>query len=228
MKKFKEHKKFFYILFLFLLMMGICSLILYGPMMNIVKDISTFKNVMQSYGVWGKILLVFMMVMQILFIFLPGEIIEIASGLIYGPIEGLILCLIGACIGSILIYILVKTLGIKFVNKVIGNHKIEEMSFLNKEHFLLVLFLLYFIPGTPKDILTYFIPLTKIRFTSFLFITTIARIPSIITSTLSGNAIGLENYTFSILVFIITAIVSVLGICLYKFYFCKIKSPKNL
>lgn len=77
-------------------------------------------------------------------------------------------------------------------------------------------FLIFFIPGTPKDALTYFIPLTDMKLSTFLFITTIARIPSIITSTIGGHAIGVENYIFSILVFVITGIISLVGLYIYK------------
>ena len=77
-------------------------------------------------------------------------------------------------------------------------------------------FLIFFIPGTPKDALTYFIPLTDMKLSTFLFITTIARIPSIITSTIGGHAIGVENYIFSILVFVITGIISLVGLYVYK------------
>ena len=77
-------------------------------------------------------------------------------------------------------------------------------------------FLIFFIPGTPKDALTYFIPLTDMKLSTFLFITTIARIPSIITSTIGGHAIGVENYIFSILVFVVTGIISLVGLYVYK------------
>ena len=54
------------------------------------------------------------------------------------------------------------------------------------------------------------------KLSTFLFITTIARIPSIITSTIGGHAIGVENYIFSILVFVITGIISLVGLYVYK------------
>ncbi len=63
---------------------------------------------------------------------------------------------------------------------------------------------------------------------TFLLITTIARIPSIITSTIGGDAIGVENYMFSIIVFIITGIISLIGIVFYKKIIHKHEIPYNL
>ena len=101
-----------------------------------------------------------------------------------------------------------------------------EKKFLrkNKEKRNILCFIIFFIPGTPKDIMTYFIPLTDMKLSTFLFITTIARIPSIITSTIGGHAIGVENYIFSIIVFVITAIVSLIGIYIYR----KITTKKEI
>ena len=77
-------------------------------------------------------------------------------------------------------------------------------------------FLIFLIPGTPKDLLTYLIPLTEMKRSTFLFITTIARIPSIITSTIGGHALGIEDYMFSIIVFAVTGIISLIGLLIYN------------
>lgn len=73
------------------------------------------------------------------------------------------------------------------------------------------------IPGTPKDILTYFIGLTPMKLSVWLLITATARIPSVITSTIGGDALGMENYKFAIIVFIITAVISIAGILIYRY-----------
>ena len=116
-----------------------------------------------------------------------------------------------------MIYLFVKKLGTPFIDRLIGLEKIKQIHFLNDpQKRNILLFIVFFIPGTPKDILTYFIPLTDMKLSAFLFITTIARIPSIITSTIGGHAIGVENYVFSIIVFVITGIISLGGILFYK------------
>ena len=73
-----------------------------------------------------------------------------------------------------------------------------------------------FIPGTPKDLLSYFAGLTDIKMGRWLLITTVARIPSVITSTVGGNAVGEQNYLFAILVFAGTLAVSALGLLIYQ------------
>lgn len=206
-------------------LMAIVCLLFYKPMMSIFENPQALRLQLQSYGIFGYIILALIMSLQVVFVFLPGEIIEIMAGFIYGPIGGLVACMVGSAIGSIIIYKFVKIFGIRFVDRFIGMDKINQIHFLNNpEKRNILLFIVFFIPGTPKDILTYFIPLTDMKLSTFLFITTIARIPSIITSTIGGHAIGIENYAFSILVFVVTGIISLIGILFYK----KINQKKTI
>lgn len=213
----KQHKKELMKIGVVIVFMGLMCLLLYKPMMSFFDNPHALRKQLQSLGILGQCLLTGIMVLQVVFVFLPGEIVEIMAGLIYGPIGGLLICMLGSAIGSSLIYIFVKRFGMTFIDRLIGIDKINQVSFLHdKDKRNRLCFLIFFIPGTPKDILTYFIPLTDMKLSTFLFITTIARIPSIITSTIGGNAIGVENYVFSIIVFVVTGIISLFGLYVYK------------
>ena len=127
------------------------------------------------------------------------------------------MCLGGDAIGSSLIFLLVKRWGIRLVELFISREKIDQLRFINSEAKLKrLIFLLFFIPGTPKDLLTYFVGLTRIQLHEFLIITLIARIPSVISSTVGGNMIQEQNYLKAICLFAVTGAVSVLGIALYN------------
>lgn len=211
-----KKKELLIILLCFMIMGGIC-LLLYKPMMNIFENPQTLRTQLQNLGIIGQLIFVGIMALQVIFVFLPGEIIEIMAGFIYGPLGGMIACMLGSAIGSAFIYLFVKKFGVKFIDRFIGLDKVNEVEFLkNKEKRNILCFLIFFIPGTPKDLLTYFIPLTDMKLTTFLTITTFARIPSIITSTIGGHALGIENYIFSIVVFVITGIISLGGLYFYK------------
>lgn len=220
-----KHKKFIIISLISIVIMAIISLLLYFPLENFLNDPTVLKQQLDKLGNWGKLFLVLTMSLQIVLVFLPGEIIEVASGFCYGTFEGMFICLLGAVIGTIIIYSIVNKYGIKLVNKFFDSNQINEITFLKKEkHLEVIIFIIFFIPGTPKDILTYLAPFTKIPMSSFILITTIARIPSVITSTIGGNALSNQDYHFTLLVFIITAIISIIGLLCYKKYLAK----KNL
>ena len=130
-------------------------------------------------------------VIQVIIAFIPGEVVEQACGLILGPVWGTLLCLVSTMMGSCIVLLLVKKLGRNLVYAVYPKEKIDSISFLHDQKKRNALtFTLFFIPGTPKDALTYGIGLTDMSIPQYLALTGIARLPSIIMSTVSGNWIS--------------------------------------
>lgn len=171
------------------------------------------KDQILSFGIWGWLVFAAIQLFQIIFAVIPGEPIEVIGGVLYGPWGGLLACQLGALAGTVLVYYLVKSLGYSFINSMVNIKDTNKFKFLhNNKKLNLIVFILFFIPGTPKDVLTYLIPLTEIRPLQYFVITTIARIPSIITSTFAGSAIDNGQWTQMILIFAITGAVAILGI----------------
>jgi uncharacterized membrane protein YdjX (TVP38/TMEM64 family) len=77
------------------------------------------------------------------------------------------------------------------------------------------MFMLFFIPGLPKDMFVWLFSLSDEKPYKFLFLTTIARIPSIITSTWCGHELVEENYLLSVAIFSLSVLLAVLGGVVY-------------
>ncbi len=177
-----------------------------------------FRDYINSFGLWGWLVLLGLQVLQVFIALIPGEVIESAAGYAFGPIIGTAICFIGVIIGTASIFALIRRFGIKLVEVFVPREKINELRFINTEKKRdWFVFLVFFIPGTPKDLLTYFIGLTDIRFTTFLCISLIARIPSVISSTFGGHLIGEEKYWGAVLLYGITGLLSLAGVFLYNF-----------
>ena len=173
----------------------------------------------EEIGFGGWLVTLGIQIFQIIIAFLPGEPVELMLGAIWGPWLGTLTCLIGVFIGTLLIFLLSRRLGIGFVKRAAGEKNIGKYKFLGSEKGLeITVFLLFFIPGTPKDVLTYIVPLTPIRPVRYLVISTLARIPSILTSTVLADSILNGRYAMSIAVFAITAVISIAGIFVGKHY----------
>ncbi len=188
-----------------------------GPMAKFVTEPQLFREWIDQRGIWGMVAYVAMLVVQVILAVIPGEPLEIAGGYAFGPVWGTILCVIGTTIGSIIVYMLVKRFGMKIVTLFFSKEKIESLKFLKSSPKRNILFMIIFIiPGTPKDLLCYFIGLTDIDFMTMLLICSLGRLPSIITSTVGGDALGTANYMWAIAVFAVTAIISIGGIAIYN------------
>lgn len=197
------------------------------PMIENLRNPEGFRAWVDDHGPWGRLVFSGMMTLQVVVAMIPGEPLEIAAGYVFGNIEGVGLCLLGAAMGTAVIFGFTKIFGVKMVEAFVSREKIESIRFLhNPEKRNILVFILFFIPGTPKDVITYFIGLTSMRLHTFLLLSSIGRIPSIITSTVVGNALGSQNYMAAVLVFVVTGLAAAIGMWIYH-VICNKKAHKN-
>ena len=187
-----------------------------SPYLSSAKELRAF---LEHYGWQGRFILLGIQCIQVLVALIPGEAIELGAGYAYGAVEGMLICLVGIALSSSLIFLLVKKCGTPLVEIFIPREKIRQLRFINTSRKLKrLVFLLFFIPGTPKDLLTYFVGLTDMNLGQFLCISLIARIPSIVSSTISGQMLGDENYLVAVVIYGITGVISIAGYWGYSFY----------
>jgi uncharacterized membrane protein YdjX (TVP38/TMEM64 family) len=197
------------------------------PLIQFVENPEQFRAWLDSFGVWGRVIFLGMTLLQILIGIIPGEPLEIGAGYAFGVWEGFLLCELGILIGSALIWCFSRYLGIKAVEAFYPREKLNELKFLKDTQKLnITAFILFFIPGTPKDMLTYVLGLTPMKLSTCLFITVVARIPSVITSVIGGSALGEQNYWLAVIVFAVTGLISLCGILYYNRKYGK-KTPKE-
>ena len=187
------------------------------PMIEFVEDPLKFRQWVNNYGFGGRLIFIGMVVLQVLIAIIPGEPLEFGAGYAFGAFEGTILTIIGITVGSLIVYALVKKFGMAFVEIFFSKEKIANIKFLksSKKRDALI-FLLFIIPGTPKDILCYFLGLTDIKYSTVIFISVVGRLPSVVTSTISGNLLGNESYILAISIFAGTLLISALGLLIYN------------
>lgn len=189
---------------------------------------ASFKAWVDNLGFGGWLVTLGIQLVQIFVAFIPGEPVELMLGYVWGPWLGTLTCLLGIFIGTTVIFLAVRKLGMPFVKKMVGTDDLSKYKFLSNEKRLeLTVFILFFIPGTPKDALTYIAPIAPINPIKYILIATFARIPSIITSTIMGDSVAEEKYVTAIIVFALTALISVLGIILGNRYIDKRSGKKQ-
>lgn len=187
------------------------------PLLQFVSEPEKFRQWVDSHGLLGPLAFLGMMLLQVFVAVIPGEPLEIGAGYAFGAVEGTLLCILGAAIGSTLVFLFVRRFGVRAVEVFISREKIQSLRFLQNTRrvhlFLLVAFLL---PGTPKDVLCYVAGLTTLKLGPFILISSICRLPSIVTSTIGGSALGSGQWGMAAIVFAATLVISAIGLWIYK------------
>ena len=215
----EAHKKKIYLFAIIVALIFIAAVgyLVGKPMVEFVREPERFRAWVDSSGFASRVIFVGMVVFQLIIALIPGEPLEMGAGYAFGAVEGTLLCIIGCVIGSALVFLFVRRFGVKLVEVFFPREKIRSLRFLQDSRRLnLLTFIVFFIPGTPKDLLSYFIGLTDMKLGTWLCITAVARIPSIVTSTVTGDALGLKDYQFALIAFGVTLALSLLGILVYR------------
>lgn len=181
----------------------------YNKYFYILKDPNKIKNIIMSYGNYSILAYILLQILQVVAFFIPGEIIQIAGGYIYGTLLGSVLSIIGITIGSALAYGFSSYFGKPLVNKIISKKDLKFFNrVLNIGSINIVVFLLYLVPGIPKDALAYICGISSISFKNFIKYSTIARLPGIIVSAYFGAKITSGNK-------LLLTIIAFISICLF-------------
>ena len=200
-----------------LALMGWLTWFLISSLDDNIRSPEDFKTYIDSFGVKGYLVAFGIQVLQVFVALIPGEVVEIGLGYAFGWFGGTLVCWLGVAVASSAVFLIVKKAGVKAVELFVDTEKINSLRFLNSEEKLKrTVFLLFFIPGTPKDLLTYFVGLTRMNLVQFLSISMLARLPSVFSSTLVGHFAGAEDYKVSIIIFVSTAIISLTGLFVYN------------
>lgn len=200
----------------FLILMAVLTLLAGKPILSAVSDPVAFREKIQAYGWAGRLIFLLMMFVQTVIAFIPGEPLEIAAGYAFGAWEGTLLSVTGQAAGSVCVFLFVRKFGVKLVEVFVSREKINSLRFLKNEKKLETLvFFVFLMPGTPKDALCYFAGLTPMRLSVWLLISSVARLPSVITSTIGGNALGFGRMGLAAIVFACTMAVSAAGYFVY-------------
>jgi uncharacterized membrane protein YdjX (TVP38/TMEM64 family) len=189
-----------------------------APLARSASEPEHFRLWIESLGILGDFAYMALVMLQVIVAFIPGEPVEILGGYAFGVWHGTMLYLIGAFAGSLIVFLFVRKFGKTAVEIFFSKEKLESLKILHASPKRTLIFSIIFtVPGTPKDLLVYFAGLTDMKLSTWIIISAFGRIPSVITSTISGSALGEGEYYSAIAALIITAVLSLAGFLVYKF-----------
>lgn len=181
------------------------------------KNPEELRALILSFGNYSFLAYIVIQIAQIIVFFIPGELVQIAGGYIFGSLNGYILSFVGILIGSVFSFLLARMLGKKFVEKIVFSEdkwifkKVEEIR-KHPEKFKKLVFIMYLIPGIPKDILGYICGITEIKLKDFVVISMLGRTPALFISCFFGNNIASDNLILLVIIGIVCGVIFIISV----------------
>jgi uncharacterized membrane protein YdjX (TVP38/TMEM64 family) len=171
---------------------------------NLYQDHGEFKKIISSYGAYAPLAYILLQVLQVVIAPIPGGAIEFLGGVIFGVKAGFIYSIIGTLLGSWLAFSLARIFEKVAVEKFVSEQTRKKFDYLVEHEGVVLSFILFAIPGFPKDALCYILGLTPMHFGIFLIISTVGRIPGTLIACLQGAKAFEHQYKLFILLLAIS------------------------
>jgi uncharacterized membrane protein YdjX (TVP38/TMEM64 family) len=170
-----------------------------------------------QFGIWAPLVYIGIQIFQVVVFVVPGEVVQITGGYLFGVLGGTIYSLIGIGIGSAIDFFVARMLGRAFVEGVFGRERVAEFDRVGESSRARTgFFLLFVIPGIPKDVLVYVAGVSTLRFPAFILVTMAGRLPGILGSAIIGDSAAQERWFLSAVIFAIAVVLFALGVLFRK------------
>lgn len=171
----------------------------HGDLITRWKSVDDIVAFLEHYETESILVYIGLQIMQVVISFLPGQVFQMAAGYLYGFWQALLFAMTGAVLGTMISFMLAKLLGRDFLHILFGEEKISYyIERLNSKRVYAIVFLIYLIPGIPKDMVSYAAGVSEIKFKPFVILSAIGRLPGMTGSLLMGTMLEEERFGFAI------------------------------
>ncbi|MDF3003360.1 MAG: DedA family protein [Bacillota bacterium] len=185
----------------------------YPELIDRFKNLEEINKVLKQYKTASIFIYIGLQVFQIIISVLPGQALQFAAGYAYKFLLGLLFSVIGVALGTVITFYLARLLGKDALHLIFGEEKFSRfVHTLNKKRSFVILFVIFLIPGIPKDIFTYAAGVSEIRITPFLLLSLGGRLPAMMGSVMMGSMFYNGSYIGLIALAIAAVILFTAGI----------------
>ena len=178
----------------------------FSNMKELIRDIKGYRK---------ESILIYLVAqaLQVVICIIPGQALQFAGEYLFGIPLGLLLSVIGIAVGSCIAYFFARMLGRDAVHLFFGERKVTEMiDLMNSPKGLIVTFIIFLIPGIPKDLCSYAAGLSNIKIRPYLIVSMVARIPGMLGCLIIGSRVGAGGYVSAAVVAAVAVVLLILGI----------------
>jgi len=178
---------------------------------TLFEDNERIENFITSFGFGAPIIFILLQVFQVLFAPIPGEASGFIGGYLFGTLPGFLFSTIGLSIGSWINILIGRSFGKQLVRRLISDRRLLRFDKILKRQGVIVFFILFVIPGFPKDYLCFFLGLSNVPLRVLVLIASVGRIPGTFLLSLQGAYLFERNYVLFLSVILLTLVIALIS-----------------
>jgi uncharacterized membrane protein YdjX (TVP38/TMEM64 family) len=194
--------------------LGITDAPAYRFVVRLYLDRIFLKQTLRQWGIFTPAIFIALQAMQVIIAPIPGEVTGILGGYLFGESVGLVYSTIGLTLGSVAAFGVGRWLGAHYVRTLVSRETWDKMGFIIEAEGAILCFIIYLIPGLPKDMACYLFGMSPMPLWVFALVSTLGRIPGTWVLSAQGAHTAGGDY---LQVILLTAIVVAVALPLYCF-----------
>lgn len=183
-------------------------------LLRLYKDPALLQAQLRAWGWLAPVIFVFIQALQVVISPIPGEATGFLGGYLFGLTLGFIYSTVGLTMGTMAAFWVGRWLGGAFVRRYIADHIWERLGFIVEAEGAILAFIIYLIPGFPKDIVAYLFGISPMPIWVFAIVSTLGRMPGTWVLSAQGGRTATGQY-FQLA--LISALVAAVAIPLYYY-----------
>lgn len=201
----------------YIILIGLLAVIYQNKLAELAADPDRFREWIDSYGYFAKLVYVLLCALQVMLAVIHDGPMQIAGGFAFGPVGGTLLFLLGFELGSVISFLLARRFGRVVVGLFYSEERYERFfSKIKGRNLYILTFLLYLVPGTPKDMMNYCFGTTKIKLAYFLLISGVARAPAVLLTIMIAQNVVDRNVLMVLIIISVLALLYFVGVLVRK------------
>lgn len=176
-----------------------------------LTDPFTLRETVRGYGPLAPLVFVALQAAQVVVAPIPGQALGLVSGFLFGTVWGTAYSLVGATIGSFVVFTLARRLGRPYVERAVAAETLAEFDRVTDEEGVLTLFLIFLVPGLPDDVVCFLAGLTDISIPKLVAISFVGRIPGYLVVNATGAGLASDRLVEATAALLVLTALSVLA-----------------
>jgi uncharacterized membrane protein YdjX (TVP38/TMEM64 family) len=194
-----------------LVLVGIVAAVLVHRHLAFLADSQAVREFIRGYGIWAPIVLVVLQTVQVVAAPIPGQVLAVVAGYLFGAWWGTLYNMVGITIGSTIAFWLARRYGRTYVESIVHEEALEQFDAVSDDYGRPAIFFVFLVPGLPDDVICFVGGLTDIPLWQLVVLAVVGRTPAFFLVNVVGGLLGTNQVGTAVALAVLLVGISMIG-----------------